>query len=587
MKPRLTKQQLFEKYSKINDSVDAKDIEINPLTLLMKKQYTENVAGIGDTQDSLNAYLANIDRLSKEVSGNPSILDKYHMSLDTHMRSIVDIMRLKKRFRMEWRDKYLYWRANPWIAAWDLIGDEALNRTTAADAPKFMGFTPNQRRFLRDFCDPRFTEMCTRRCRGGSKTFDIAVAISIMEFFTPKLRITINSGSEKQSRNLYTYFTIFINYSVLSRIVVGKPLKSETQFVHGGWVQALTASPKQSKGVRPDVIIFDEVCEISEQLIVDALGGTWTATNLKIVFAGTPDKMGHKFYRIQRNVKLVEDDGFDKGRTKSSAGYYIYHWDATECPWIPPDNIEKAKKTLSKSDYTIQIDGNFASGTGSVFDHDCITLCTYDDPDLPKFLSPLDLLHFTETAFGVDWGFAHPTVVTIGAVDEDDILHVIYNYGKSGLTKEWTAPADEDGIIPRLYLKYDPYIINCDSEAAGENRDLSNNTDGSVKRIAFNKYKGKMVSELRKRFEHGKIRIYSGLHQSNLLLEQLYAYEYQRDGSGEVSEKPIKTNDDFVDSLMLCCYAFREGASYPDSDTMNELPGLTEVFAGGGTGYWE
>jgi hypothetical protein len=560
---------------------DVAHADTNPFILDMKRQHLTNVVGIGDSPESLKLYMDGIEEFSAEVYENPKVLDKFHLSLKLKFKSVKHIP--KKRAELTRREKYMYWRANPWLAAWDVIGEKALHQTTAAGRKPIKEFSETQKQFMRDFCDPRFHKLATRRCRGGSKTCDIAVCVAIMEFLVPRLRITINSGSQEQSDNLYSYFKTFMDHSpTFEKLIKGKPLKKLTNFLHGGWVAALTASPKSVKGKRPDIEIFDEVCEIIEQLIMDALGGTWTATELKIVMAGTPDKMNHYFYTIQKGVKEVTTDTFDKGRKISSAGYYVYHTTAMQCPWISPEAIEEAKQSLSQNDFKIQMLGEFGSGTGTVFDHDDIEASKVYEYNIDNVLDSL-----IDKSMGVDWGFAHKTCVVVCGKDDNDILHVVYSKGSSKLREKiWT-----ENIIPLAAEKYDPSTVGADAAGAFQNAALNEELAEhgmSVRRWAFHKYKQKMISALNARFEHRTIRLYVGLEDNDELIEQLFGYEYQKTLDGVVSDKAIKINDDYVDAMLISAFPLRTGLTgLPKPGEMDEMPELHEVF-GSGTGkdYW-
>ena len=105
---------------------DATGIVSNPLFLRFIKELVSNVAEAPSSDEGLGAYIARLEVLSKEVHDNPEILDKYHLSLTGHYKSIRHIPTAS--LHMSLRDKYLYWRGNPWLAAWDLIGEDSLRR---------------------------------------------------------------------------------------------------------------------------------------------------------------------------------------------------------------------------------------------------------------------------------------------------------------------------------------------------------------------------------------------------------------------------------------------------------------------------
>jgi len=534
---------------------DATGADMNPFFLEGVKQHRENVTGVGESDESINLYMAVARKMSQQVYDDPSILDPYRHSVNTRYKSIKDITHERHHSEMSQEEKYLYWRANPWLAAYDLIGEETLTEIMAAGKGKFKEFTKLQKLFLRDFCDPRYTKIASRRNRGGSKTHDVAVCIALMEYFVPGIRITINSGSMEQSDTLYSYFKDFVEGSdILSKLVDGIPLKKLTKWKHHGWVKALTASPKSVKGKRPDIIVFDEVCEITRQLIADALGGTWTATMLKIVMIGTPDKMNHKFYDIQRSTIVVDDETrHDNGRTISKAGYYIYHCTAYDCPWISEEAIKEGKKELDDNNFRIQMLGEFGSSTGTVFDHEDIVAAKIEEYNIEEIIKTL-----VDRGVGVDWGYAHKTGVVTCGVDEMDMLHIVYaKAARQVKDTKWY-----DVIIPAVVKKYEPSEVGADSSHAFQNRNLDDSLETlghGVRKWAFKKYKQVMISSLRARFEKRMIKFYCGLEEIDELLEQLFAYQYHEGLDGIPSDLPDKGNDDYIDALLIAAYPLRIG----------------------------
>lgn len=561
-------------------TTDATGADTNPLFTESVKQHRENVTGVGESDESINLYLSVARKMAQQVYDDPTVLDPYRLSINTRYKSIKDVTHIRHHSEMSQEEKYLYWRANPWLAAFDIIGEETLTEIMAAGKGQFKEFTSLQKLFMRDFCDPRYHKMASRRNRGGSKTHDVAVCIALMEYFVPGIRITINSGSMEQSDTLYSYFKDFIEGSdILSKLVLGIPLKKQTKFKHRGWVKALTASPKSVKGKRPDIIVFDEVCEISRQLIADALGGTWTAAAIKIIMIGTPDKMNHKFFDIQRApIKIDDETRHDHGRTISKAEYYIYHSTCYECPWISEEAIEAAKKELDDNNFRIQMLGEFGSATGSVFDHDDIIKAKVDEwdtDDNKNFIENL-LKSLIDKAVGVDWGYAHKTGVNACGVDSDDVLHVVYAKAASRIKDTvWY-----DNIIPAVVKKYDPSEVGADSSHAFQNRNLDDSLEPlghGVRKRAFKSYKQVMISALRARFEKRMIKLYCGLEEIDELIEQLFAYQYHEGMDGIASDLPEKGNDDYIDALLIAAYPLRIGETDLSDEDM-DFPSATDMF---------
>ena len=541
---------------------EAIGLNSNPFLLSTKKVSLERKASIGSSDATYVLYLKTITEISELVSRKPEILDKYAISITDTKKKISDIAPNANS-----KDRFLYFWANPWLFVHEILGVEVLNKTTPAGA-NFKEFIPQQKQYLRDFLDPRVHGMIMSCCRGGSKTWLNAIGITLMEYLIPKMRITINSGSKQQSDYLYRYFTQFLEGTVLMNLVKGEPLQSNTSFKHGGWVKALTASEKSVRGLRPDTILFDETCQAEDVLVKSALGGTFTATNLKIIFSSTPNKMNHIFYEVwARHEKY---------------GWKRYHWNCYDCPWITKDAIEMAKLMYDTNTFRIEMLGEFGSRTGSVFDHDTITGAKVDSyPDVVLQGKTV------ANAVGVDWGYAHPTVVTVVGIDDQQpsIAYVLEVFGKSGMKEEdWCKD-----VIPRLCKKYGVVAVSADSAGAFQNRALEDALASEVpglgvSRTKFSVAKMRMIGEVRRRLEKGLLKIRSGGGaEVDKLVEQLYAYEYEySEATGMAGDKPAKGNDDYVDSLMMALFPLKEDRLMTASGqtAYSDLPSMGALGSG-------
>jgi hypothetical protein len=445
-------------------------------------------------------------------------------------------------------ERMLYYWANPWIFVNEVITEDVLNRTTQAGI-KFLGFIPQQREYLRAFCDIRIPAIIMKCNRGGSKTWLNALGILIMTYLVPKMKVTILAGSKEQADTLYQFYTQFLWDTPLGVLVKGDPTQSLTRYKHGGWVKSLTASERSVRGKRPDILVLDETCQADSALINAAIGTNVAAARLKIIFCSTPNKIDHIFYRNWQNADRI--------------GWAKFEWSCYDCPWISPVNIDLVKDTYDKNTFKIEMLGEFGSATGTVFDHDSIYAAFVDE--YPPNIIGIDGTSCGEeiiaSAIGVDWGWAHPTVVTTVGVDSDDTMYILDTYGKSYvLNSVW-----QEQIIPDRVARYDPAQVLADAAQAGQNRDLSKvlteRFSLGVQRKAFNKYKARMLTELIKRFEKGTIKVLNERGDNTKLYQQLIAYEYRESSAeGGVSDMPRKGNDDYIDSLMLATWALR-----PDS----------------------
>jgi len=156
------------------------------------------------------------------------------------------------------------------------------------------------------------------------------------------------------------------------------------------------------------------------------------------------------------------------------------------------------------------------------------------------------------TVAGIDWGFSpHPTVITIiqpQRLDGVEYSVVLFVEGKSQQDMNVWAYRFEE-----LAHKYKIQAFFCDASHPFNNEQL-NLMNLPVVRIPFSKYKEKMVGEVRRQLEHQLLKIPEHFDKA---IRQMKSYSYD-----PKTEKPIKENDDYCDSMMLAVWATKQGESY-------------------------
>jgi hypothetical protein len=141
---------------------------------------------------------------------------------------------------------------------------------------------------------------------------------------------------------------------------------------------------------------------------------------------------------------------------------------------------------------------------------------------------------------GIDWGVVHDTVVTIVQRQGDYVL-VVDVIGDNNKDVSWWCGE----TIPALQQKYKISGFYCDASHPFEIKELQNKDQPAVS-VAFSRYKDQMIGEVRRELENNLLKIPEHFRDT---IKQLKLYSYNPD-----TEKPIKLNDDYVDSLMLACW---------------------------------
>ena len=363
--------------------------------------------------------------------------------------------------------------------------------------------------------------------RGSGKTKVLAWALAWSVACLPavygKYDVCVVGGSHKQAKALYEYFESYIvRTPLLKNKLVKEPLRSETIF-RDSRVQCLTASERQVRSPHPEMLIFDEVCSADDNLVESALPMVGAGGHGRILLSSTPNEMFGIFRRYWEKAK---EFGFTR----------YGPWPLTRCWWVTerqPHFIEQARKTYSVDKFKVEIMGEFAMAKGSVFDPAAIS-----DAKVPS-LEPLD--DYT-ISMGIDWGFVHPTVITVVQTVNNGQRNVLFVEAHE--QEKYSYLQDR---IDQIYRQFNASVVFADSSHKGENERLR--AKGiNVEEVKFAGEKYTLIENMRFLLDKRLIKIPENERE---LLYQLGAFSYKELPSGKTSIR--KVDDDYVDSIMLAC----------------------------------
>jgi len=217
-------------------------------------------------------------------------------------------------------------------------------------------------------------------------------------------------------------------------------------------------------------------------------------------------------------------------------GFERHEWKPEECHWIDKADVENAKRLLDSETFRVEYLGEVAERKGRVWDAALIdkALVNLQDPaQYPQSAEPPS----TEWSVGLDWGFIHPTVITVWEKQGETV------YARDCRLRTQEALSD---IMQEIRKDFPKITIYADSSGTHENDQLSR-LGMKVQPIIFSKQKNELIGHVRWRLEQGLIKIPRPELDPKFLtlIQQLKAYTYDETG------KPRKNNDDCVDS-MLC-----------------------------------
>jgi len=334
--------------------------------------------------------------------------------------------------------------------------------------------------------------------------------------------VIIESGSQEQSRILYDYLKTWIeNNDILSKLVKGEPLKTNTEFKNGSFIKALPASWKSIFGQHANLVLIDEAVEAGEDLIEDSLRVVATHKPSRRIFSSTPHEYNSKFV----DMWLKEEEYKDWKR---------FSWSVLDCPLYTEKVIEEARKK-GNAYFEIFYMGKPYPLIGTMIPINQIKKCSAG-------VNPFTYeKEFGYSVLGCDWGWSpDPTALVIVQRSEEDIRVLYY--------KEYLKEDPERLIdkIETLCKEYNIDRIQADSHNKHMNA-LVKKRGLPLFEIPFKGEKGMMQANLTSIFERGVIKIPEEFVKMNW---QLRTYTYNTKGK-----------DDIVDALLLACRQYRKGLS--------------------------
>lgn len=387
-------------------------------------------------------------------------------------------------------------------------------------------------------------------------------------WFLKKRKVVNMAGSAVQATMVYNYFKEYCDIDASIGVhIKGEPLAIATTGKEGHVFSSVTASTKQTRGKHPDVLISDETCETSDELIHSALPMVNDSKNPLIVMAST----FHKIYGIfqetwdnaaERGYLRIQWDIFDvcskfdpaiweredvkgihgieklkahaRGRTGDPDG------------WIPIENVIQAWREKPTEDwFEVEYLGSRPSAAGLVLKPEDVEAAVFDSDKEIKYRH----IHGATVVIGIDWGFSSMTAVTevMGYTNQEVVLLDNQNYHQ-------IASEDIIKAVVKKVRQKNIRFVYADSAGKFENIALQNalvkeNLPCKVVEVVFGKEKDEMVGNLRAHFEQRKFKLPKKLKDAYW---QYKRYRYQ-DGT----DKPMKKDDHIPDSTMCALQHFK------------------------------
>lgn len=381
---------------------------------------------------------------------------------------------------------------------------------------------PYQKLFLKKMSNLRNQYAVVSAGRGTGKTICLAVLALWYVFVLPltspgtPMKVVILAGSEKQAKICYGYIVNFIaKIPFLQSALARDPTQNEIEFIDGSWIRPLTASEKSVRGPHPDLLIVDEACQASDDLLTAAMPMIGTSAHPRLILSSTPDK----FFSLFVNIYSKPNDFPQFAR---------FNWSAEDCPLVSNQFLKSQKALIDRGNYTVEYLGIPYSFAGKVFPlkqlRECVRFRNLVEGKGNKYA-------------GIDWGhFPAPTVLIIVESEEEKTGEVFWKvlHTEEYLKQNFEQVLDKIELIVKSFQISSIYT---DSNDIGENQRLASR-GLPVYPVKFKSQKAAMISNLRALVENEKIKIDGA--KDYPLVAQMRDYRYDS-----------KKNDDYVDSLML------------------------------------
>ena len=210
--------------------------------------------------------------------------------------------------------------------------------------------------------------------------------------------------------------------------------------------------PDTLRGVGLSFLVLDEYASMKPVVWEQILRPTLADVKGECVMIGTPAGKNH-FYDIYNDA--LEDDEWD-----------AFQFNSTDNPFLPPEEIEAARKTMSSMAFRQEFEASFETGSGGIFQEEWFK--TEEEPEEGNYVIAIDPAGFEaiEQERNLKRSRLDETAIAIVKIDRDkwwvkDILHGRWNIKEtakkilhSALKVESATVGIETGSLRNAILPY-------------------------------------------------------------------------------------------------------------------------------------
>lgn len=287
------------------------------------------------------------------------------------------------------------------------------------------------------------------------------------------------------------------------------------------------------RGQKFDLIVLDEVAMMRnfKSTWQEVIRPTLTDTKGEALFISTPKGFNH-FYDLF-SLEAKDPD------------YKSYHYTTLDNPFIPSEEVEKAKQELTEDRFAQEYLADFRKSEGLVYKEFMRAKDIYKD--LPN-------IDFVKTIGGVDFGFTNPAVALTIKKDRN---------ARYWVTDEWYKTGQTDAQIADYVAALKWSECYPDPESAGGIAELKHRRVNTREVVKNKDSIRNGINTVRELLKTNRLKIHESCQ--NLIWEfETYSYPNSKPDRNE-EENPIKENDHALDALRYALSMVNKEADYePD-----------------------
>jgi len=447
---------------------------------------------------------------------------------------------------------------SPNLFAKEIIGEQ--NLTLNFKSSSYNGLAVFQHDFIHYMMTHDIMSAFILAARGASKTFMVALYCIMRMYFNPKLTIAILAGAENQAQICFDFMKSFMRSPEIAKLIINEPLTHRATFRAGGWIRVLTASEKQARGPRINILIHDEMCQ-QEMEIVEAAEATLSGVGdvRQRIIMTTPDNIKHKCHDWWVNESRLPENQRIFYLLRIPARIETPD-DKYEIPWISDEYLkeqqcEVERGIITQEQYDVRFRAKWVNLSDNAFMSNDVEACELSNKYFEGF-------GIKGLICGIDWsGGKHFNVATYAYINDKGV-HVVYTYFIKG-SKYTQFINGMTNILMSLYGKCragTPITIVTEKSGISplQNEMLRDAVFSlpcrkylSYKKRSFTKTKLEHVNTLRALLSQHKILFYTNQHSSVYkIIKQMKNAELSSDG-GVKKVNDDGDSDDFLDALLM------------------------------------